>query len=248
MRRSAVFFSFVRFILSLIVLEGASAQEMKQFINRVEGTTIELHGDRDITLLGLHRKFESFSKNSNLAVRFYLPSMPSSRLTTVFVDAREIVDTHHYMMQSTQKSWMQGSWNTFNPWPTKDVIDRLNIATTNIAVVAGYRDEKGLVYIPVDVSHAGVSDQPYSLWYETSYDLQSLDEVIIDSSNHMVGKKTEECTISPNCILFPAASSHAVSLDLTKQNEGIYTILLIGHTPRSSQPWRMQVRIYHTLK
>jgi hypothetical protein len=224
-----------------------SIEGMKPFDNRVEGTAVELHGDEDITLLGIHRSFEQFPKNSILQVQFYLPNTatPSAK---VFVEAREIVDTKHYLMQSKRSSWDEGSWNNFTPWPTKDVIDPLGLDPANIAVLAGYRDgHHPAVYLPVNVmaQPSQPTKRPYTFHFETAWDLHSLEKSITDPSGHSTILKTDECKISPSCVIYSAASSQAFEVDMSNFSEGIYSVHLVGHIPGNSLKPDLLIRIYH---
>jgi hypothetical protein len=236
--------------LATILSASDTIEGMKPFDNRVEGTAVELHGDEDITLLGIDGSFEHFPKNSTLQVQFYLPGMaePSAK---IFVEAREIVDTKHYLMQSKRTSWNTGSWNIFTPWPTKDVIDPLGLDPGNIAVLAGYRDgTHPTVYLPVDVTAqpSQPTERPYTFHFETAWDLHSLEKSITGPSGKTTILKTDECKISPSCVIYSAASSQAFEVDMSGLSEGIYSVHLVGHIPGNSLKPDLLIRIYHRPK
>lgn len=218
---------------------------MKDFGNRVEGTDVELHGGEDLTLLGVHRSFELFAKNSTLQVRFYLPRAVS---TKVSVEGREIVDTRHYLMRSKQANWKEGDWNNFTPWPTKDVIDPLGLDPSNIAVLASYSVENAqLVYLPVDVvaRTSQPRKQPYTFHFETSWDLHSLEKSVTGPSGHRTILTTDQCNISPQCVLYSSKSSHVFDVDMSGLPEGVYSIDLVGHIPGASMMPELHIKIYH---
>ena len=236
--------------LATVLWAADTIEGMKPFDNRVEGTAVELHGDEDITLLGVDRTFEHFPKNSSLQVQFYLPNIAASSVN-IFVEAREIVDTKHYLMQSKRTSWNAGSWNIFTPWPTKDVIDPLGLDPGNIAVLAGYRDgTHPTVYVPVDVTAqpSQPTERPYTFHFETAWDLHSLEKSITGPSGKTTILKTDECKISPSCVIYSAASSQAFEVDMSGFSEGIYSIHLVGHIPGNSLKPDLLIRIYHRPK
>lgn len=237
-------------VLATVQWTTDTVEGMKPFDNRMEGTAVELHGDEDITLLGIHRSFEQFPKNRILQVRFYLPDIGAPS-TKVFIAAREIIDTKHYLMQSKPSNWNKGSWNSFTPWPTKDVIDPLGLDCGNIAVLAGYREEnRPAVYLPVDVT-AGPSQPtgaPYTFHFETAWDLHSLEKSITGPSGQTTALKTDECKISPSCVIYSAASSQAFEVDMSGFSEGVYSIHLVGHIPGNSLKPDVSIRIYHRPK
>jgi hypothetical protein len=252
---SRAFSPFLFIVIPLVAAVLVAPDEiegMKDFGNRVEGRAIEPHGSEDLTILGIHRTFEQFPKYANLRVRFYLPKVvvgggpnPSRK---VFVEAREIVDIQHYFMQSRQSKWTDGDWNIFTPWPTKDVIVPLDIGSSNLAVVAGYRDGNAPpVFLPVDVlSGSPRTVKPsYTFHFQTSWDLHALEKSIVEPSGHTTSLKTEICTISPGCILYPATSSNAFELDMSSFPEGVYTMHLVGHVPGNSMKPDLTIQIYH---
>src|SRR5262249_36309923 len=155
----------------------------------------------------------------------------SSASVKVLVAAREIIDTKHYLMQSRQAKWNVGTWNDFSPWPTKDVIDRLDLDPTNIAVLASYRDDNtSPVYLPVNVFSGKNQDggASYRFYVETSWDLHSVEKTIIGPSGQVTTLETDQCKISPTCILYSAASSYSFAIDMSRFSEGLYTIHIVG--------------------
>ena len=127
-------------LAQLILLIGAVHAEMKDFGNRAEGTTVRPNALEDFTVLGVHRSFNQFPRNVDLNVSFYLPNVPGGSPNTVFVQAAEIQDTHHYLMRAKESTtWKAGDWNVFKSWPTKNFIDTLGLEWSNLGVLAGYR-------------------------------------------------------------------------------------------------------------
>ena len=237
------------------VLFGAKGtiSGMKDFGNRLEGTTLESHGGEDLTLLGIERTFEKFPRNTNLTVRFYLPrrttiaSGNTSAARRVSVEASEKEDFEHYFMQSTQSNWTDGEWNAFGPWPTKDVIDPLNLDPSNIAVRAEYREGNDLpTYLPVDVFQKRLSAaKAYTIYFRTSWDLHSLEKSVINPWGQLTRLATEECNLFPRCAKYPAGSSQHTDVDISSLPEGVYVIKMTGHVPGRSQTVNLSIRMYH---
>ena len=244
---------FLRILVTVFVTFTAASDNtegMRNFGNREEGTAVEAHGSEDLALLGLHRDFQSFPKNSELLVRFYLPKiLPQGGSRRVSLEAREIVDSRHYLMRSKQPAWSDGEWNSFSPWPTKDVIDQLGLDSSNIAVLASYRDgNTAPVYVPVDVlstSSGTPVKRPYTFHFETSWNIHSLDKSVTSPDGHKTVLKADRCNISPTCVLYSAASSHSFDVDMKDFPEGVYTIDLLGHLPGTSLTPNLRIRVYH---
>src|SRR5207248_2161517 len=79
--------------------------------------------------------------------------------------AVELQDSFHYFMQSKSSAWNDDSWNIFANWPTKDVIDPLELHADNVGVLARYQIENSRpVYLPVDVYQNGgrIPEHPYA--------------------------------------------------------------------------------------
>src|SRR6266478_5145262 len=122
----------IRLIFAGIFLSAASAafaqvQGMKAFDNRIEGTNVHTNALQDFTVIAIHRSFQLFPTNTTLHVRFFLPRVVDSPNKEVFVEAVELQDSFHYFMQAKSFKWNENDWNVFEPWPTKDVIDRLGL-------------------------------------------------------------------------------------------------------------------------
>jgi hypothetical protein len=229
-----------------------ATEEMKDFGNRIEGTTGRLHAREDLELIAIHRNFEQFARGANLQVRFYLPkptvqTQKTSIARKVSIEALEIQDTIHYFMQSKQLNWEEGKWNSFSPWPTKDVIDPLGLDWSNIGVRATFRDgNEPPVYMPVDVVQSShLVKSSYTFYFRTSLDLHSLEKLLIGPSGQITRLETEECKFSPTCVLYPATSSQAFDVDMTRLPAGVYTVRMIGHVPRTSVKPTLSVRMYH---
>src|SRR5438034_9594356 len=126
--------------------------QMQEFQNRSEGTTVHVDALEDLLLVGLHRNFESFPRNANLNVRFFLPNLRDKPNAEVVVEAVELKDSVHYLMRSKDAPAKGGDWNVFSQWPTKDIIDRQGIEAENLGVLAEYRIANKIpVCLPVDV-------------------------------------------------------------------------------------------------
>jgi len=229
-------------------------QGMQSFDNRIEGTDVHTNALQDFTLIALHRSFQTFQPNSTLRVRFFLPQTAAVSDKAIFLEATELQDSFHYFMQAKPSAgWKEASWNVFEPWPTKDVIDRLGLRANNVGVRAEYRVKNGPpVFLPVDVYQSGSppSTQTYTLHFITGSDLQALDVSVVDSAGKTMAapRLQQKCnkTFNPSCQLYAAGSAHAVSLDMSPLPQGEYHVKLLGHIPGSLTPTSLDVLLYHT--
>ena len=76
-----------------------STTQVQDLGNRREGTTVHVDALEDFTLLFGHRNLESFSHNSNLNVCFFLPKLPDNPKGDVVMEAVELRDSVHSLMQ-----------------------------------------------------------------------------------------------------------------------------------------------------
>jgi hypothetical protein len=237
-----------------IATAQSAIQGSLPFANRFEGTTVHHDDLEDFTLVALHRSFEEFPANSNLDVQFFIPELDRTTAQTIFVQAAELQDTsQHYFMHSKPITGFQAqAFYTFAPWPTADVIDRLRINSKNIGVLAGWQaPDASPVYSPVDVFRVGHNavKNPYTFWFVVGRDVQRL-EIFISSEKgqHVLpslASQTCNLDIDPDCTLYPAASTQAVSIDFSSLPEGKYHVRFVGHFPRSSDKFAFDVQIYH---
>ncbi|SRR5216683_104106 len=242
----------VGIFLALVAATYGEAQGMKDFGNRREGTTVHVDALEDFTLVAVHRNFQSFPRNANLNVRFFLPKLPDSPSWDVVVEAVELQDSVHYLMQSKSAPSIGGSWNVFGQWPTKDVIDKWDIKADNLGVLAAYRIAKMLpVYMPVDVYQNGkqFARRPYTFHLITGQDLQALDMSVTNKAGAQVSlpKPKLMCNkdFNPNCKLYAAGSTLAFDLDMSSLPEGEYHLKLTGHVPGNSTPTSLEIVLYH---
>jgi hypothetical protein len=238
-------------ILTLLMV-GSLLAQMQDFVNRREGTTVHPDALEDFTVIALHRTFAQFSRDAELNVRFFLPKLPGDHNSEVFVEAVELQDSVHYLMQSKSISWTEGNWNVFGHWPTKDVIDRLGIDSQNLGVLARYRMSGGPpVYLPVDVyqNDRPVTKHAYTVHFITGQDLQALDVSVTKQNGVPVSQMKQHLacsrTFNPNCKLFAAGSTQVVDLDMSSVPEGEYFVKLTGHVPGSSTPTSLDIVLYH---
>jgi hypothetical protein len=237
-----------------IVTAQSVIQGPLPFENRFEGTTVHQDDLEDFTLVALHRSFEEFPANSNLGVQFFIPRLDRATAQTLFVQAAELQDTsQHYFMRSKPITQFQAhAFYAFTPWPTSDVIDKLRIKPKNIGVLAGWQaSDSSTVYSPVDVFRIGhkVENGPYTFWFVVGRNVQSLELLVSNEHGQRVlpSLATETCNLDmdPDCTLYPAASTQAVSIDFASLPEGRYDVRFVGHFPKSSKQFAFDVRIYY---
>jgi hypothetical protein len=237
--------------LAMLVATCCLAQ-MQEFQNRSEGTTVHVDALEDFILVGVHRNFESFPRNANLNVRFFLPNLHDSPNGNVVVEAVELKDSVHYLMRSKDAPAKGGDWNVFSQWPTKDVIDRQGIEAGNLGVLAEYRIPNRIpVCLPVDVYQNGqqLAKRPYTFQFFTGQDLQSLDISVTNKAGAPVSlpKPRLMCNRSFNkkCKLYAAGSTEAFDLDMSSLAEGEYHLMLTGHVPGKATPTSLEIVLYH---
>jgi hypothetical protein len=246
-------FCILWLLAGMLLLTCVIHAEMKDFSNRAEGTTVRPNALEDFTVLGVHRSFKPFPRNVDLNVSFFLPSEPGNSPKSVFVQAAEIQDTHHYLMKAKETSvWKNGDFNVFKNWPTMNFIDSLGLEWSNLGVLAGYRiGAKPPVYLPVDVYF----DDPkplkrtYTFHYMTGQDLESLNVTVTNSAGaDMNLKKQFKCnrSFSANCKLYAGGSTQAFDLDdMSAKPQGEYTVKLVGYVPGKVTPISMNIAFYH---
>jgi hypothetical protein len=242
---------FVGIFLSADSVTSAQVQGMQTFDNRVEGTNVHNNALQDFTLIAVHRNFQLFPQNATLHVRFFLPRIGDSTNKEVFVQAVELRDSFHYFMESKNPKWKDGDWNVFEPWPTKDIIDRLGLQAGNIGVLAGYRIGKGpKVYLPVDVYQTKAPAAPaYTFHFITGSDLQSLDISVTNPAGAAMKtpRLQQKCNknYNPNCKLYAAGSSQSFVLNMAGLPQGEYHIKFLGRVPGDLTPRTLDIMLFH---
>lgn len=238
--------------IMLLAADGGQPTELKDFGNRLEGTTVRPNALEDFTFISVDRSIDQFPKNSTLSVRFFIPQLPKNQAKTIFLEARELQDSFHYFMKAKPFQCKEQDWNIFQPWPTSAVIDSLNLDASNLGVRAGYQiGNHAPVFTPVDVYRKipSASKPAYTFHFITGQDLQSIDISVIDDTGRIVKlrKPHLKCNKqrSPNCVLYPAGSTQAFDLDMSSLAGGEYRINLVGHIPRTSATTSLEVLLYH---
>jgi hypothetical protein len=231
---------------------GAAPQgaAMRDFENRVEGTTARFNAAFDWRLVGLHRSIGEFGPNSDLQLRFFLPEDGGPE---VAIEATELVDFKHYLMRAKPSTaWRPGEWNTFGPWPTRDVIDPLQIRADNLAILGSYKHRVGTVYLPVDLrtsASPAPSRRGYTLYFETTRDIQTLSVLVNaeDGRAALPSAKPLTCnrTANANCRLYAAMTTQAVDLPMDSLPTGRYQVILRATVPRSVDRLSLQPWVYH---
>jgi hypothetical protein len=231
---------------------------MHDFGNRLEGTQIHNNALDDLKLIAFHRRFVPFSPNAELGVRFFVPPSKKHQLTSISIEASELRDfQQHYFMQSKEDLvWKANAWNTFGPWPTRDVIDKLSISPANLGVLATYRREKSQpVYMPVDVytKSAGLntsSPSVYTFYILIGLELQSISVSVANKAGRQVTLHSQqlkfECDTQsyPDCSQYAAGTTQAFDLDLTDLKDGVYDVMFTATLPFSTRKVSLDVPIY----
>ena len=237
--------------LPLLAVMFWSADGLQDFANRVEGTNIRKNALNDLQLLAVHRGAAVYGSNANLHVRLFAPPEAG----TLFVEAWELQDLHHYYMKSKSSvRWTFGQWNVFEPWPTRNVIDTLPVPPTNLGVLATYQSAaSSTVQLPASVyaDTAPPTASIYTLFVRTGRDLQSVDTIVHDAADRQttIQDAHVSCntTRNRNCVLYPAGSVQAFDVDMSPLAAGIVRVQLSGRVPRSTDRVALSIPIYHHL-
>jgi hypothetical protein len=243
----------IRGIFLLVAGSSAAYSQQagsKEFANRFEGTRSVPTALSQFTPIALTRNAIHFQHNSTLYVRFFLPPIPTAHGVTL--RAKERQDSSNYFMDAKNPPWKPGDWNVFGPWPTKDVIDALEIDADNLAVLASYeRDGASSVYLPVDIyeDESQLTGHTYMFHFVTGKPLQSLEISVTDATGAKVESQTRtlKCptSINVNCKLYLGGSAQSFPLDLSRQPQGLYHLRLIGRIPGSLEIVSEDFVIYH---
>jgi hypothetical protein len=230
-------------------------QGLQDFGNRMEGTAVRKDArGPDFTLISIEGRLDSFAPDSNLHVTFYLPSSDAGKDdNSIFVEASELVDSEHYLMQSSPKfKWQNGDLKDFGPWPTKDVIDPLHINASNLAIRAGrHIGASNSLYSPAFVCprKCDLAARTYTIHFKSGVDLNKLEVSVNDAAGHLL--KTLNQTLACNtalfsdCIKFPRDATRTFTLDMSNLPAGRYLIHLIGRQPNTTDTTAMSFYLYN---
>jgi len=234
---------------------SAQIQDLQDFGNRKEGTAVRKDArGPDFTLISIEGHVDSFAPNSDLRVNFYLPrSDPGQDDSSIFVEASELVDSEHYLMLSSPKlKWQSGDLKNFGPWPTHDVIDRLHINASNLAIRAGRRiDVSNSLYSPAFVctGKCDLATRTYTIHFKSGVDLNKLEVSVNDAAGRLLKNlnQTLVCDISAvsDCIKFPRDATRTFTLDMSAIPAGKYQVHLIGRQPNTTDTTAMSFSIYN---
>jgi hypothetical protein len=140
--------------------------------NRYEGRISIPVGMPDLELLSFTGYWEPFGPGATLRVRFYLPAEQ-----TLVIESRELREEKQYWMESKPAPWRGAAWNEFAPWPTREVIAREGIATSNLGVVIRPREGSvpgGVVPALVYHTRAPQSVTRYSIYLRPNTTLRTV--------------------------------------------------------------------------
>jgi hypothetical protein len=229
---------------------------MHDFGNRIEGTQVRKNALAELTLVALHRNFARFSSSSCLSVRFFEPPLKGATPVRVSVEAFELRDFHQYYMQSKDEiRWTPNAWNMFEPWPTRDVIDKLSIPSDNLGVLASYSLGPKSVYLPVAVDPGKKEPKEtrsnYTFYVLTGIDIKSLSITVERDDGRSVDLSDQHLRFAckpaadPDCSLYPAGGTEAFDVDMSRLKCGFYDVVFRATRPSTSQISVLGIRIYH---
>jgi hypothetical protein len=226
----------------------AQSGSLRDFGNRLEGTAARQNALNDWQLLGLHRSVVVFGPNAQLRVRLFAPQ-GASRIN---LEAVELQDFKHYVMRSKESyRWNADAWNTFQPWPTADVIDVLGVKGANMAVLATYTAPgERLTVLPVDVFADALprASPVYTAYFRTGRDIQTI-TVTMTLPDGRAAKppdiKTCNRSLNPSCRLYAAGSTQALDVDGDGVSAGVYRVAITETIPNSSDKISPEFWLYH---
>jgi hypothetical protein len=241
--------------LGMLVWSSAQVQDLQDFGNRKEGTAVRKDArGPEFTLVSIEGHVDTFAPNSDLRVKFYLPpSDPGQDNSSIFVEASELVDSEHYLMLSSPKlTWENGDLKDFGPWPSRDVIDRLQIGASNLAIRAGRRiGASNSLYSPAFVctGKCDVAARTYTIHFKSGVDLNKLEVSVNDAAGHLVNSlnQTLACNtaVFSDCIKFPRDATRTFKLDMSALPAGRYQIHVIGRQPNTTDTTAMSFSLYN---
>lgn len=149
--------------------------------NRYEGRIDIPVCKPELELLSFTGHRESFSGDVLLKVGFFLPTA-----SPVFIHGRELREQKHYWMESKPADWQEGKWNEFGPWPTREVINREGIPSSNLGIlvrlkkkaVNGRNIAPAFLYhttLPASVKTYTMHLRPYSNLKKVTYTLYKIE-------------------------------------------------------------------------
>lgn len=207
--------------------------------NRCEGTReLPISSAPSLEVLSFSRGSRSIlpAANGEITLSFYLPAGAAS---SAGIEARELVADRLYEMRPTRTSWPPG-WNSFAPWPARDVLQPLGVRLDNLGVLAsspaGTLAELVAV-VPAGLASAGSRDT-YYLLFRTRDDLRKADWSVRDTAGAQQPRGGSLRDIA-------GGTPTAIRFDLRGLAEGYYRIYLdCRYEGRSSGP-AGEYRFYH---
>jgi hypothetical protein len=228
------------FLLGLYLSAPAETDarlEYKRRNNRFEGQKgLEVRAP-DLDLLSFVAYQAAPERGSSLKLLFYL-----DRNRQAFITARELMVRKYYFMEPVRRDWNAG-WQEFGPWPTAEVLDRLNLPLRDIGVVCRLDNEgtgSGSV-APVWVYAEPPPRQalPYTLYFRPREDLSEVEYKV-------VGPEQQRPAADGQLRDLAGGVPFSIRLDLSHQPEGLYTLsLLARYSDRPSGPKRSYT-FFHT--
>ncbi len=135
-------------LIILINLVFTQEDELKQdkfhYNNRWEGVLHKNVSGSFRMLSFTSEKPTAYTDKDTLQIHFFMEDTTK----TLIKSSKIFQDKVNYQMQVENQKWSKG-WNTFTPWPTKDVLIKQNISAKNLAVLIKGRNN---IYIPARVT------------------------------------------------------------------------------------------------
>jgi hypothetical protein len=208
--------------------------------NRYEGRIDIPVGKPELELLSFTGYRESFAGDVLLKVRFFLPTA-----SPVFIHGRELREQKQYWMESKPAEWQAGKWNEFYPWPTREVINREGIPSSNLGILVRLKKKTvdcrnvapAFLYhstLPASVKTYAIHLRPYSNLKKVTYTLY---KIINDQE---VKVKTD--SLHGNLI---AGEPFLIKLEVRGLPENLLRLVIQGVYKNKSGGPHLEYKFYH---
>ncbi len=236
-RSSFFVLTSLAFLLSISFLYAKDRLAYDDWGNRFEGhRRAEIAGPSFEALSFVRGEpLASQSSPTTLKASFYLPQN-----SPVFIKAKELITVHFYEMTAKPMGWLAGT-NTFGPWKTSDVIDKLGVSLSNIGVLARVGTKRvgsGGEVAALSFSEASSYSSVYEFVFKVKYDVKK-------ATYHVENISSKTQVVSGILTQLTGGDPISILFDLLNVREGQYRLTIdCLYKGRSEGPLRTFV-FYH---
>ena len=214
----SIILSILFTLQSVAFSQNATHYQLRE--NRYEGIKPIGVSAPDLELISFTAYRQEIPPDSNvvLKLKFFMP-MDS----TLYIAAKELVPRRYYFMESVVTRWQKG-WQQFIPWPTAEVLKRIDLLPKQLGMVARlYQNRIGSGHIvPLVVYYSNSSpvlDQ---------YHLHLRAKETLSRVQYVLYKSNDRQSVIPKKILrnLSAREPFTIILELSFLPEGEYRLLI----------------------